>query len=99
MQALILLRKYLVIRPCQCFDITLTATLTSAPQPMSSSHNDGTEDRADPDDGENGLGGTHIVADLWKYNNSTALIMLHFLIDGGGGGGGGGLVNGHAIRW
>ena len=53
---------------------------------MESSHNDSTEDGEDPDDAENDLGGTHIVADLCDYNNSTT---LHFLIDGQGEGRGG----------
>ena len=95
-QALILLRKDLVNSPRHCFSI-FTAALTSAPQPETSSSelhpNDSTEDGKDPDNDENDLEGTHIVADLWNYNNSTTLTMLHFLIDGGKE-----LANGQAIH-
>ena len=75
-QALILLRKDLVNRPCHCFgnhthySSDFCATARDQQQPTSS-HNDGTEDGEDPDDDENDLEGTHIVADLWNYNNST----------------------------
>ena len=80
----------------------LTAALTSAPQPETAqpTHHPTmmvTEDGEYPDDDENDLRGAHIVADIWNYNNSTTLIILHFLIDGWEGRELE-LVNGHTIH-
>ena len=73
-----MLRNDLVNGPRHCFSIhthcssDFSTTARDQQQPALSSHNDGTEDGEDPDDDENDLGGTHIVAvaDLWNYNKA-----------------------------